>query len=66
MILYLEKGKVWYGFGVKITPSRDVFNPLPTNCLSVFGSFVGLALKGLRPRQKPTTEIFCKKKREKI
>ena len=35
---------------------------LPTNCLSVFNYFVGLALKGLNSLQTLREEIECKRK----
>ena len=41
-----------------------MFNPLnpnPTNCLSVFDHFAGLALKGLRKKHTVSKNIFLKK-----
>ena len=35
---------------------------LPTNCLSMFDHFVGLALKGLKPNRTSTMELLYDKK----
>ena len=37
---------------------KQFFGNLPTNCLSVFDHFVGLALKGLRLSQTALVELF--------
>ena len=41
---------------------KQFVGKLPTSCLSVFDSFIGLALKGLKLSKISITELFCKKK----
>ena len=40
--------------------TQTIHRLLPTNCLSVFDHFVGLALEGLRPCHTSMIECLCK------